>query len=152
VYIGKQLPVRSRGCAYAPIAVDPAMVHTANLRLRPAEGTASEADLLASIDNGIFFSIFAPVLDFQQLSGYGIGTRCYEIKKGNRTARLVNAGALFRTPELWKSIQALGGMTSAKTIGMSVNKGQPQQQSVHSVTAVPAIVKDLSVIDYQRKA
>jgi hypothetical protein len=37
-------------------------------------------------------------------------------------------------------------------VGVSETKGEPPQTSYHSVTAVPVIVKDLSVVDFRRKA
>ena len=152
VYARSQSPVRSRGCAFAPNAVAPAVVHTANLRMQPATASVSEADLLKSVNNGILFAEFTPILDFQQLSGYGLSRRCYDVKAGKKVARLINAGALFRTPEFWKSVQAIGDATTAQTVGVSEGKGQPKQLSYHSVTAVPVVVKDMSVIDVLRKA
>ena len=152
VYARTQSPVRSHGCAYAPTAVDPTVVHTANLRMQPSATSASEADLLNLVGNGIFFAEFTPMLDFQQLSGFGVNNWVYEIKGGKKTAMLANAGALFRAPEFWKSVQAIGDATSAETIGIPAQKGQPTQRSVHSVSAVPVVVKDLSVIDVMRKA
>jgi predicted Zn-dependent protease len=90
-------------------------------------------------------------MDFQGASGLLTG-RFYEIKNGKRVARLNAAGILFRTPELWKSLLALGGAASARRYGRRALKGEPPQAVEYSVTAVPAVVKQLTLIDAMRKA
>ncbi len=152
VYARTNVPVRSRGCASAPNAVDPSMVHTSNLSLQPTEENASEEALMKSLDNGIYLSQLWSDTDFQQLNGWGFSRRCFDIKKGKKAAILANVGILFRAPEFWKSVQALGDTASAQTVGVQARKGQPQQRSYHSISAVPMIIKDLNVIDFMRKA
>lgn len=153
VYDVHSMPFESNGCAYAPQAVDPATVHTANLSVRPGDdNSVTEGSLLAGIEDGIYFPSLAVTPDFQQLSVFASSPACYEIKKGKKSAFLINAGTLFRAPEFWKSVARMGGADSAQTFGLSERKGQPQQVSFHSITAVPSVVKDLSLIDIQRKA
>jgi hypothetical protein len=78
--------------------------------------------------------------------------RAFEIKDGKRVAVLGGAGVLFRAPELWKSLFFLGGKESAKRFGISSWKGEPPQTLFHSVTAVPTLMKDATIIDILRKA
>ena len=59
---------------------------------------------------------------------------------------------LFRATDLWKSVRALGGPASASRLGLRAAKGEPEQETVHSVTAVPARVEGLTIIDPTRKA
>lgn len=152
-YEAYSMPFESKGCAYAPQAVDPVTVHTANMSVRPGDdNSVTEESLLAGIEDGIYFPSLGVMPDFQQLSIFAASPICYEIKKGKKSGFLINAGTLFRTPEFWKSVARIGGMDSARTVGLSERKGQPQQTSMHSVTAVPSVVKDLSLIDIQRKA
>ena len=67
-------------------------------------------------------------------------------------AKLANAGLLFRAPELWQGVLALGGAASRRRYGRSATKGEPAQETYHSVTAPPAVFKQLTLIDVTRKA
>lgn len=146
-------PMRSHGCANAPAAIDAPMSHTANLVMTPASTSETYDSLVSNLDKGIAFKKMIINMDFQQLNGlaYDPGW-CYEVTKGKKTARLIKAGLLFRAPELWKSLQALGGSDSVRTYGLSGSKGQPSQTTYHSVSAVPARFEKMTVIDVQRKA
>lgn len=152
-YSRNNLSFSSRGCAYAPEAVNPPSIHTSNLTMVPNSGGGTAQTLMKDIPKGIYFSNFNMVdPDFQQLSVFAANPACYEIKDGKKSALLLNGGTLFRTPEFWKSVIAAGNEDSAVRYGIAERKGQPQQASVHSVTATPVVVKDLSVIDIRRKA
>lgn len=142
---------RSTGCAYARDATDVPLTHTPNLVMQPGTTSADFHDLLRSVERGVVMRNLTVDMDFQQLNGFAMGD-AYEVLKGKRTARLDNAGILFRTPEFWKSLTALGGSASARRFGRHVGKGEPRQDSYHSVTAVPALFKDQTIIDVLRKA
>lgn len=152
-YYGKGgRPIQSHGCAFAPAAVDAPMSHTANLVLVPgAEKKHNFESLYGTLDNGIAFKNLQISIDFQQLNGLAFGN-AYEVIKGKKTAHLVGAGVLFRAPELWKSIKLFGGSDSVRTYGLQASKGQPAQMAYHSVTAVPALLDKLTIIDVKRKA
>jgi hypothetical protein len=90
-------------------------------------------------------------MDYQGLSGLLMG-RIYEVRKGKRVAQLAGVGTLFRAPELWKGVTALGGAGSARRFGQEVSKGEPPQTSYHSVTAPPAALERLTLVDVRRKA
>jgi hypothetical protein len=81
-----------------------------------------------------------------------VPSRIYQVKRGKRTAFIGGAGFLFRAPELWKGLLALGGSASARRYGFTSSKGEPSQEVHHSVTAIPATFKQLTLIDPQRKA
>jgi TldD protein len=144
-------PPRSHGCACAPSGIEPAIQRTPNLVLKPGAGAEDFDNLVASVSAGMAIGDLEADMDFQNLNGLGQG-RFYEVKKGKRVARLANAGVLFRSPDLWKGVLALGGAASARRHGMTVRKGEPAQIGYHSVTAVPAMFKQLTVIDALRKA
>ncbi|HEU4588165.1 MAG TPA: TldD/PmbA family protein, partial [Gemmatimonadales bacterium] len=78
--------------------------------------------------------------------------RFYAVKRGKRVAVLNGAGILFRAPELWKGLFGLGGRESAHRFGMAASKGEPAQATYHSVTAVPAAFRQLTLVDVLRKA
>ncbi len=145
------VPTQSHGCAYAEAGVNAPLAFTANLAMQPGTETQDFDGLISHIDKGIAFKNLSINLDFQQLNGLGIGA-CYEVSKGRRVAWLANAGILFNTPELWKSLKEIGGNTSAQRYGLRVQKGEPAQTFFHSVTAVPCAFDKLTVIDVQRKA
>ncbi len=146
---------KSTGCAYAATGVDVPVTRTANLAMAAADNTTTVSDLYRDIKRGVMFRGMRSNMDFQQLNGFGMGVgwdRCYEITNGKRSAILMNAGVLFRAPELWKSLQALGGQHTLQRYGLESKKGQPDQKAYHSVTAVPALFEDGTIIDYTRKA
>lgn len=145
------LPVASRGCAYAPEAIDAPLTHCANLTMQAAPNDATFDSLVADIPNGIAIKRAGVDMDFQQITGFGVG-EAFEIKNGKRVAELQGAGFLFRTPELWNVLIAVGGAASCRRFGLEAKKGEPVQRAVHSVTAPPITIKELSVIDTTRKA
>lgn len=144
-------PLRSHGCAAAPEAVDAPLLHTPNLVVTSGrEGMDFDA-LVAGLSKGIAIRGANVDLDFQAITGMGSG-RFYEVKGGKRVARLTGAGFLFGAPEFWKGLLALGGQPSARRFGFSSIKGEPAQTCDHSVTAQPAVVKQLTLIEPSRKA
>jgi hypothetical protein len=86
-------------------------------------------------------------MDHQRLSGMGFMIRACEVKKGKRVSRVIGADRfLFRAPELWKNLLAVGGTKSAAWFGGRSEKGEPSQSMPFSVSAVPALVKDIVAI------
>lgn len=144
-------PARSHGCANVDSAVSAPMQHVPNLAIAPGRGSEDYEALLAGMSKGIALEDLDVEIDFQALNGLADG-RFYEITKGKRTAIIANAGVLFRAPELWKSLHALGGARSARRFAAVDAKGEPRQNTVHSVTTVPGVFHDVTLIDPQRKA
>jgi TldD protein len=150
-YATRGAPTQSHGCAVAATAEDPVLAQTPNLSLAPGAGDASFDDLVREVRDGIAVRRAALMMDFRASSGMGLGTM-YQIKGGKPVARIGGAAFLFRSTELWKSVIALGGAASAEARGRLQAKGEPVQRSYHTVRAVPAIVKDLTVVDWTRRA
>ncbi len=150
-YAMHKRPVISNGCANSPDAMYAPMTHSANLQLQAGSDAATYESLIAAQEKGISFKRCLAEMDFQQITGLCSG-RAFELKDGKRIARLNAAGIIFRTPELWNSIVALGGVDSSRQYGQQGGKGQPFQPSYHSVTAVPVTAKELTVIDITRKS
>ncbi len=146
-----QMPFRSHGCAAAPEGVGAPLAHTPNLQMIPASDTADLSSLVASLEKGLLIKRGEISMDFQQLNGYG-GGYTFEVKNGKRIAFCLGAGVLLRTPEFWKSIQAIGGKSSVKRYAILSYKGEPSQSVYHSVDAVPVRAKDMTIIDKLRKA
>jgi len=150
-YTRANAPVRSHGCAYAPSAVSSPLAHTPNLTMLPGSDSVGFDELVSTMVRGMAFRDFKTSMDFQQLNGFVRGS-AFEVKNGKRVANIPGAGILFRTPEFWKGVSALGGQSSARRYGIEAIKGEPPQRGYHSVTAVPVLVKDMTVIDPFRKA
>ena len=150
-YAARGRAVRSHGCATAPSALEAPLTHIPNLALA-AGATALDFDAaIGGTKRGIAVRELQPEMDFQSASGLATG-RVYEVKDGKRVARLNGAGFLFRATDLWKSLAALGGPESLRRFGEDTRKGEPAQQSWHSVTVPPAAFEQLTLIDIMRKA
>jgi TldD protein len=150
--------VQSRGCSWAPSAQELPMQHIPNLTLQPGVAKNDFETLLAGMTNGLAVVDMNANTDFQCLNGLGLSSTAYEVKGGKRVARLMGGhsgiGVLFRSPEFWKNVLALGGPESAEFVGLigRSQKGEPAQSTDYSVSVVPAVVKQLAVIDPTKKA
>jgi TldD protein len=151
-YAAQGRTVRSHGCANAPSALEPQLLHPPNLSLAPGREPLDFDGAIAEMQDGIAVKKLDIDMDFQALNGLGTGSRIYEVKNGKRVARIVGAGLLFRAPELWKGLKAVGGPDSLGRYGFPSLKGEPQQRTYHSVTAPPAVFEQFTVIDVLRKA
>ncbi len=150
-YTKTSRPVRSNGCAYTDLSSNIPLIHTPNLTMTPGVEALSQKDLETGVEKGIVIVGMDPLTDFQCAGGVGTRMECYELKAGKRVARYTSAEFLFRTSELWNNLMAIGGATSAARFGIGTGKGEPNQTGYHSVTAVPAVVKDLSFVDGERR-
>lgn len=151
-------PIRSHGCATSPTAQEPPMQHTPNLALHPGVDTIDFETLVAGMTNGVAIDIVHWIfMDQQCISGLAL-TTAFEIKNGKRVARLASgvgsAGVIFRSLEFWKNITTLGGSESVQLVGKRYQsqKGEPEQQVSYSVSAVPAVVKMMALVDPAKKA
>jgi TldD protein len=144
-------PVRSHGCASAESALYVTMQRMPNFVMAPDPNGSSFEELVAGVDKGVAVLSLWTNMDQQQLNGVGYGTM-REIKKG-KLGQFIKGGAiLFRSPELWKNLNALGNPQTQRWTGHQRGKGQPWQRTTHSVGAVPGLIKDVALIDAVRKA
>jgi predicted Zn-dependent protease len=120
-----------------------------NLVVQPGTTDLSFEDLIANIDDGVAVRGGVVFLDQQKLNGEGMAEMMYRVKKGKIVGTIRGAGYIFRSPDLWKNLIALGGERSAAWKGITAEKGQPQQDTVHSVRAVAAHFKNLRVFDFR---
>jgi TldD protein len=139
--------LRSLGCAAAESAGSVPLIYTPNLTVRPARDGGSFEDLVADVADGFAIVGGRVYMDYQQLTGEGEGEVVYRIRRGKLAEVVAGAAYLFRSPTLWQSLVALGGAESAATYGMTREKGEPSQSTVHSVRAVPARFKDVSLVE-----
>jgi TldD protein len=142
---------RSHGCANAPSAVYAPMPHVPNLMLAPGQNGGDFDALVSGTADGIAIKGLSLEMDFQSAGGLGLGNM-FQVKAGKRVAQLPAAGVLFRSTDLWKSLQAVGAEPHLRRFGLLGTKGEPPQTCAHSVTAAPAVIKGLTLIDSLRKA
>ncbi len=140
-------PVQSNGCATSEDATSVPHIQAPNLTLHAGAKDNSFLDLVAGVENGIAIVGGSVMMDQQQLNGQGLSELAYWIKKGKLAGTIDGTGFLFRSPELWKDLIAIGGPSSAATRGFTVEKGQPRQETVHSVQSVATRFKNVRVID-----
>jgi TldD protein len=145
--------VQSNGCATAENGMGVPHVHAPNLTLEPGAKDRSFHDLVAGIDDGLAVIGGGVMMDQQQLNGQGLGDMVYRIRKGKITGTVSSTAYLFRAPEFWKNLVAIGGASTADARGMSGRKGQPSQETVHTVKAVAAHFKNVpvSIISTERR-
>ena len=100
------------------------------------------------LDDVVANAIVGGVVDMdpQALTGQGRPEIMYRVKKGKVVGTLAGGAYLFRSPELWKNLGAIGGAASLATRGFETQKGQPAQFGYHSVTAPAALVKNVAVV------
>jgi len=150
-YVKNGKPLRSHGCSSAPSAVEAPMQHVPNLVLAPGREAGDFDSLVSGMADGIAIKQASLDVDFQAGSGLGLGN-IFEVKRGKRVARYPSAGFLFRSTDLWKSLLTVSSDAQLRRYGVSAQKGEPPQTCYHSVTAPPAVVKGLTLIDSLRKA
>lgn len=144
-------PVRSHGCATSDSITAPAQSMCANLTLAPGPGNDTFESLVASTKKGLAVLGSSVTMDQQCLNGACQGNLVYEIVDGKLGKVIGGTTILFRAPEFWKGVLALGGPSSARTTGRSNwpldPLGTRTGGKARSTSVVPAKVKQLAVVD-----
>jgi TldD protein len=144
------VPVRSNGCSASESASTVPLVYTPNLVLHPdAQDTSLDA-LVAGIEDGLLVCGGKVRMDFQQMTGRGLGVEVYTIKHGKQAGPVKDAMYWVHSQSLWKNLVALGGVSTAALRGLPASKGQPTQETVHSVQAVAARFRKIQVNNKNR--
>ncbi len=143
--------VSSRGCAASEAGDRITMQHRPNLALQPAKSDISLDDLVKQVKKGMLFSGGGVGVDFQARTGIGGGGSVREIVDGKLGAIISSAAFSFSTVELWKSVIGIGGQSSCVRFAGVGAKGEPQQETRHSITAPPVAVNGVAVVDPMRK-
>jgi hypothetical protein len=128
------------------------MQMTPNLALTPASTGVGFEEMLAGVTNGIALEGCTTATDVQCRSGTISKGAISHVRQGNRVSRLVNAGVLFDTTGFWKNVTAIGGAASVAQLPLSQSKGEPSQSTMHTVSSVPMMVKEIALVDLMRKA
>lgn len=148
---GDDRNVRSNGCAGAENALGFPLVQSPNLEIQPSDDTTTFESMVAGMENGFAVIGGDAMMDQQQLTGVFSPGIVREIKNGKLGPVAHGAGLLFRSPELWKNLSAVGGAGSGQWRGFQMSKGQPDQSFGTSVNAVPVVIQNLAIIDVSRQ-
>lgn len=122
------------------------LVRMTNLHLDPGEGGSLE-DLLAGIDDGVYFETNRSwSIDDKRLS-FQFGTQCaWEIRDGRLGRLYRDATYTGVTPVFWGSLDAVGGPETWTMHGLTnCGKGQPGQSAHVSHGAPPCRFRDVEV-------
>ena len=150
--------MRSRGCATSVVgAHNMIRENTPNLDMRPGPTEQSFDDLIAGMGNGIAITGLGAIrMDWQCSNGIAPPSQWYRVHGGKRVARLTAKHQLtqnivnmlsFKASELLKGIQAIGGAHSTKWTNV-----QGDESHTYTVGAVPAAIKQMTLIDSSRRA
>ena len=149
-YARQGQPVRSHGCAETPTALSYTMQHTPNLTLQPGAAALGVAELVKDLTRGLLVETLHVDVDFQHLNGLGTSQRVFVVRNGKRVAQIdprQKTTIMFRAPEFWKSVRALGGPASQLTLLPAESVlGFPPQATRCSIAAVPALVEQVAVV------
>jgi TldD protein len=152
--------IASTGAASGDSAAGFTTLQCPNIEMLPGTDETSLEDLIAGLDHGLVVLGGSPVprgrgivsVDRQQLNGEIAGGTVYEVRKGKRTGYIRNSECLFRSPDLWKTLKAIGGQRSQAWTASTVSKGQPSQQLSFGAAGVPALFTKVAVTDVTRRA
>lgn len=148
-------PFRSHGNTSAMDASDPQTIHPADLVLHAdPDRDTTLTQLREQMGDGIEFKTGSGEMDFQQATGMMRAGRgaAFKVEKGKRVARFLGAGIIFRTSELWKNVQVLGGPGSVLHVGTAEPKSNPFKATYSSVDTPPVLFKEMSLINPLQKA
>jgi TldD protein len=141
-YQGVNRPVQSNGCAGGG-STGPLVHWPANLQLEPStDDDTSFDELVASTSRGMAIMGGPVYTDQQGLNGGGRGDITYEVRDGKLGRAITGAEYLFRSPELWKTLVALGGVGSRAHFGTETR----YDRYAHSVSAVPAKFREVTIV------
>lgn len=167
-YQQHNLPVRSHGCAGVEDAHVIPLQHMPNLSLTPNPSALRLEDLVADVNDGILVE-GGEIAQSDQQAGSGLLLgRMREIKHGKLGKGLNGGAVLYDSQELWKSVKTIGGAMTVGEVGwsnvgvpaflrlsldpdQSKSKGEPPQQTSHTVRAAAAIIANQALIDPARK-
>jgi TldD protein len=143
-------PTRSNGCAGTDVITTPVSQTSPNFVLAPVPHAASFEDLIRDTKQGLAVFNGSVDMDQQALNGAGKGW-VREIKNGVLGDPIQGVRYVFRTPNFWKNVTALGGPETARHFGVMRSR-QRFYESCHTVSAVPMAVQGVAVTDEMHRA
>ena len=144
---------RSNGCAFADSWSSFPIQRMPNVSLQPNPKKCSLHDLFANVKRGIYIVGNGSWSIDQQRHNFQFGGQLfYEIKNGKLGPMLRDVAYQGTTVEFWNSLAGIGDK-STYFLGGAPNcgKGQPEQTAPVSHGAVPALFRQVAVLNTARK-
>jgi len=140
--------VRSNGCAGRYGVPAPVQQVSPNVILEPGQHDLSFENLVQSTKKGLAIIGWAGgAIDQQGLNGWGAGQVIYEITNGKFTGTVDfdRTKFLYRSPEFWRNLVAIGGPRSVRTFGFERYRDSELDRAIHTVSSPPAKVTGVAV-------
>jgi predicted Zn-dependent protease len=120
-----------------------------HLTAAPASGSVSLEDLYRGMSRGLVVTQRPIVSMDQQLSSGALfpWVNAFEVVRGKIVGRVKNVGLQFRTLPLWKSLTALGDISTVCDTEYEVAKGARWQVALHTTSAPAGMFVGLNVVD-----
>ncbi len=146
--------VKSRGCAHADSWSSVVFQRMPNVSLDPGDSKLTTQDLIADVEKGVLIRGRGSYSIDQQRYNFQFGGQVfYEIHDGKVVGMLRDVAYQSRTPEFWRSCDAIAGRAEYKLGGtFRDGKGQPTQLNAVSHGCSPARFRGVNVINTGRKS
>jgi TldD protein len=120
---------RSNGCAYADSAGHVPVQRMANVCLQPAANGPTTAEMIASVDDGLYVvGDKSWSIDMQRYNFQFTAQRFHRIRAGRLVGQVKDAAYQASTPDFWGSMTGVGGPSTYLLAGaFNCGKGQPGQ-------------------------
>ena len=116
----------SNGCAYADSAMHVPVQRMANVSLQPAADGPSTAELIATVEDGLYVvGDKSWSIDMQRYNFQFTAQRFYRIRGGRLDGQVKDAAYQGSTPAFWGSLAAVGGPQTF-VLGGAPNCGKAQ--------------------------
>lgn len=158
-YTKRGMPLASNGCAASGdgFGLDIPTVNPPTLVLHPGPENVSLTEMIASVPRGLVLTNAEIQTDsqYRQLiltpgwNGVSQGGG-QEIVNGRLGKFIRNIAVVVDTKQLWKSLTVLGGQGTAAFVEGSWHKGIPPQTLPTGAVAVPAVFREMSVVNRSR--
>ena len=142
----------SHGCSYADSWKSVQFQRMANVSLAPGKAALTPAELIANVENGLYFHGRGSYSIDQQRYNAQFGAQLvYQIKNGEVTGLVEDAAYQIRTPEFWNACSAICDERDFRLGGSFFDgKGQPSQVSAVSHGSATARFDGMAVINTAR--
>jgi TldD protein len=148
--VGK--PVASNGCAGMYGATNAMQQFSPNLVMTPNTQDVTIPEMVKTIKKGLAIVGGYAYADQQVLNGVGGGEIVYEINDGKITGTIQNAQLLYRSPEFWKNLAAVGGTSTVREFGIDRARDDWENRTVQTVSCPAIKVTGVAITDATRKA
>ncbi|HZA09208.1 TldD/PmbA family protein [Mycobacterium sp.] len=140
---------RSNGCSYADSPHHVPIQRMANVSLRPGPQDLSTADLIASVEDGIYIvGDKSWSIDMQRYNFQFTGQRFFRIRNGRLDGQLRDVAYQATTTDFWDSMETVGGSSTWRLGGaFNCGKAQPGQVAPVSHGCPSALFRGVRVLN-----